>query len=168
MLAGPYVFGATPDPGSRNYRLHRRCLKSGCRRFRIAVRPGRPADHGDRARRTGHCPFPASGLVTRAAWLVPARDGGTGTHEPGAGPGEAVPDQALVRRGQRGDLQAFDELTHRHAVRAYHVTLAVLHDHHDAQDTAQDAFLAACRDWPGSAATASSGPGCIPSLPGWP
>ena len=100
MLAGPYVFGATPGPGGRNYRLHRRCPKSGCRRFRIAARPGRSADHGDRARRTGHCPFPASGLVTRAAWLVPAQDG-TGTHEPGPGPGEAVPDRALVRHGQR-------------------------------------------------------------------
>jgi len=27
--------------------------------------------------------------MTRAAWLVPARDGGPGTHEPGSGPGEA-------------------------------------------------------------------------------
>jgi len=93
MLAGPYVFGATPDPGGRKYRLHRRCLKSGCRRFRVAVQPGRPADRGDRARRTGHYPFPARGLMTRAAWLVPARDGGPGTHEPGSGPGEATPDR---------------------------------------------------------------------------
>ena len=54
-----------------------------------------------------------------------------------------MPDQALVRRGQRGDLQAFDELMRRHSLRAYHVALAVLHDHHEAQDTAQDAFLAA-------------------------
>jgi RNA polymerase sigma-70 factor (ECF subfamily) len=36
----------------------------------------------------------------------------------------------------------------RHAVRTYHAALAVLHDHHDAQDTAQDAFLAA---WQGLA-----------------
>jgi RNA polymerase sigma-70 factor, ECF subfamily len=89
--------------------------------------------------------FPASGLMTRAAWLVPARDGGPGTHEPGSGPGEATPDQELVRRGQRGDLEAFDELMRRHLIRAYHVALAVLHDHHDAQDTVQDAFLAAWR-----------------------
>jgi RNA polymerase sigma-70 factor (ECF subfamily) len=86
--------------------------------------------------------------VTRAAWLVPARDGGTGTHDPGPGSGEGAPDQELVRRGQQGDLQAFDELMRRHAVRTYHVALAVLHDHHDAQDTAQDAFLAA---WQGLA-----------------
>jgi RNA polymerase sigma-70 factor (ECF subfamily) len=85
--------------------------------------------------------------VTRAAWLVPAQDG-TGTYEPGPGPGEAVPDQALVRRIQRGDLQAFDELMRRHSLRAYHVALAVLHDHHEAQDIAQDAFLAA---WQGLA-----------------
>lgn len=57
----------------------------------------------------------------------------------------AVPDQELVRYGQQGDLQAFDELTSRYALRAYHVALAVLHDHHDAQDTAQDALLAAWR-----------------------
>ena len=83
--------------------------------------------------------------MTRAAWLVPARDGGPGTHEPGSGPGEATPDQELVRRGQRGDLEAFDELMGRHVICAYHVALAVLHDHHDAQDTVQDAFLAAWR-----------------------
>ena len=81
--------------------------------------------------------------MTRAAWLVPARDGGTGTHEPGSGPDQVAPDHELVRRGQQGDLQAFDELMRRHVIRAYHVALAVLHDHHDAQDTAQDAFLAA-------------------------
>jgi RNA polymerase sigma-70 factor, ECF subfamily len=97
------------------------------------------------ARRTGHYPFPARRLMTREAWLVPARDGGPGTHEPGSGPGEATPDQELVRRGQRGDLEAFDELMRRHLIRAYHVALAVLHDHHDAQDTVQDAFLAAWR-----------------------
>ena len=83
--------------------------------------------------------------MTRAAWLVPARDGSTRTHEPGPESGEAAADQELVRRGQQGDLRAFDELMRRHALRAYHVALAVLHDHHDAQDTAQDAFLAAWR-----------------------
>jgi RNA polymerase sigma-70 factor, ECF subfamily len=77
--------------------------------------------------------------------VVPARDGGTGIHEPGPGSGEAAPDQELVRCSQQGDLQAFDELMRRHAVRAYHVALGLLHDHHDAQDTAQDAFLAAWR-----------------------
>jgi RNA polymerase sigma-70 factor, ECF subfamily len=91
-------------------------------------------------------PFPASDFVTRAAWLVPARDGGIRTHEPGSG--EAVPDRELVRRGQQGDLQAFDELMRRHAGRAYHVALTVLHDHLDAQDTTQDAFLVA---WQGLA-----------------
>ncbi len=55
------------------------------------------------------------------------------------------PDQELVRRGQQGDLQAFDELTRRHSLRAYRAALAVLDDHHDAQDITQDAFLAAWR-----------------------
>jgi RNA polymerase sigma-70 factor (ECF subfamily) len=72
-----------------------------------------------------HYPFPARALVTQAAL-----------------------DLELVQRSQQGDLQAFGELISRHAVRAYHVALAVLHDHHDAQDTVQDAFLAA---WQGLA-----------------
>ncbi len=83
--------------------------------------------------------------MTRTAQLVPARDGSTGIHDPGPGDGEAVPDQELVRHGQQGDLQAFDELMRRHGPQAYHAALAVLHDHQDAQDTAQDAFLAAWR-----------------------
>lgn len=58
------------------------------------------------------------------------------------------PDRELVRLSQQGDLQAFDDLTRRHSVRAYHVALTVLHDHHDAQDITQDAFLAA---WQGLA-----------------
>lgn len=128
---------------------NRRCLDSGCRRFRIAVRPGTPAGCGGRARRMERYPFPASDLVTRAPWLVPARDVGPGPDEPGPGSGETVPDhetvpdQELVRRGQRGDLPSFDELMRRHAVRAYLVALGLLRNHHDAQDTAQDAFLAA-------------------------
>jgi RNA polymerase sigma-70 factor, ECF subfamily len=88
-------------------------------------------------------PFPADDPVTRTARLVPAWDGDTRTREPGSG--EAVPDHELVRRGQQGDLPAFDELMRRHGGRAYHVALAVLHDHQDAQDTTQDAFLAAWR-----------------------
>jgi hypothetical protein len=105
--------------------------------------PEGPAGGGDPAQRAERRPFPASDLVTRAPWLVPARDDRTGTPEPGPGFGEAARDQELVRCGQQGDLRAFDELMRRHAVRTYHAALAVLHGHHDAQDTAQDAFLAA-------------------------
>ncbi len=57
--------------------------------------------------------------------------------------GQAVPDQELVARARQGDPRAFDELTSRHAGRAYRAALAVLRDRQDAQDTTQDAFLAA-------------------------
>jgi RNA polymerase sigma-70 factor (ECF subfamily) len=56
---------------------------------------------------------------------------------------EAAGDRDLVRRVQQGDLHAFDELAHRHAPRAYGVALGILRNHHDAEDVAQDALLAA-------------------------
>jgi hypothetical protein len=99
-------------------------------------------------------PLPAGGVVTRATWPVPARDGSTGLYDPGPESGEGAADPVLVRRGQQGDLQAFDELIRRHTVRAYYVALAALHDHHDAQGTVQDVFLAA---WQGLAGFRSEG-----------
>jgi RNA polymerase sigma-70 factor, ECF subfamily len=69
-------------------------------------------------------------------------------HEQAPGSGKLTPDRELVRRARQGDLQAFDALMRSHAARAYRVAFAVLHDHHDAQETAQDAFLAA---WQGLA-----------------
>jgi RNA polymerase sigma-70 factor (ECF subfamily) len=75
--------------------------------------------------------------------------GGARVQQPTARDGGLVTDRELVRSAQQGDLQAFDELTRRHAARAYRTALAVLRDHDDAQDTTQDAFLAA---WQGLAA----------------
>jgi RNA polymerase sigma-70 factor, ECF subfamily len=56
---------------------------------------------------------------------------------------ETAADRDLVRRVQRGDLHAFDELARRHASRAYGVAFGILRNHHDAEDVTQDAFLAA-------------------------
>lgn len=70
---------------------------------------------------------------------------GTESPEQGPEPGERATDGELVRLAQQGELEAFDELVSRHATRAYHAALAILGDHHDAQDVAQDAFLAAWR-----------------------
>jgi RNA polymerase sigma-70 factor, ECF subfamily len=58
----------------------------------------------------------------------------------------------LVTRAKRGDASAFGELVRRHLRAAYAVALAVLGRPADADDVAQDAFIAAlerlddCRD----------------------
>ena len=58
----------------------------------------------------------------------------------------------LVKRAKRGETSAFDELARRHLRSAYAVALAVLGRPADADDVAQDAFVAAleriddCRD----------------------
>ena len=49
----------------------------------------------------------------------------------------------LVTRAQRGDPSAFDQLVRRHLRAAYAVALAVLGRPADADDIAQDAFIAA-------------------------
>ena len=53
----------------------------------------------------------------------------------------AVPE--LVARARRGEAGAFDELVRRHLRAAYAVALAVLGRPADADDVAQDAFVAA-------------------------
>jgi RNA polymerase sigma-70 factor (ECF subfamily) len=49
----------------------------------------------------------------------------------------------LVTRAKRGDASAFDQLVRRHLRAAYAVALAVLGRPADADDVAQDAFIAA-------------------------
>jgi RNA polymerase sigma-70 factor, ECF subfamily len=57
-------------------------------------------------------------------------------------------DQELVRRAQRGDPDAFDELVRRHQARAVNVACRLLGDLALAHDAAQDAFVAAWRALP--------------------
>lgn len=50
---------------------------------------------------------------------------------------------ALVRRAQRGDLAAYDELVKRYQERIYATVYHMTSNHEDANDLAQDAFIKA-------------------------
>lgn len=54
-------------------------------------------------------------------------------------------DDDLVERARQGDPAAFGELVDRHRRAVYRAALAVLASHADAEDAAQDAFVAAYR-----------------------
>ena len=54
-------------------------------------------------------------------------------------------DEELVRRAQRGDRAAFDELVARHRDRVYAVALRLTRNPADAEDALQDTFLNAYR-----------------------
>jgi RNA polymerase sigma-70 factor (ECF subfamily) len=56
-----------------------------------------------------------------------------------------VSDADLVQRARQGDAAAFGELIDRHRAAVYRAALAALGSHADAEDAAQDAFLAAYR-----------------------
>jgi RNA polymerase sigma-70 factor (ECF subfamily) len=54
-----------------------------------------------------------------------------------------VGDAYLVTRAQEGYIDAYELLTQRHSAMAYRVALRLTGNHHDAQDVAQDALIAA-------------------------
>lgn len=54
-----------------------------------------------------------------------------------------VGDAYLVASAQRGYVDAYEMLVQRHSAMAYRVALRLTGDHHDAQDVAQEAFIAA-------------------------
>jgi len=54
-------------------------------------------------------------------------------------------DEALVRRAQRGDRDAFAELVARHRDRVYAVTLRLTRNPADAEDALQETFISAFR-----------------------
>jgi RNA polymerase sigma-70 factor, ECF subfamily len=56
-----------------------------------------------------------------------------------------VSDADLVQRARRGDSAAFGELVDRHQSAVYRAAVAALGSHADAEDAAQEAFLAAYR-----------------------
>jgi RNA polymerase sigma-70 factor (ECF subfamily) len=51
------------------------------------------------------------------------------------------PDIELVTRVQNGELDAFEELIHRHRRRVYRTLVAIVGNMEEAQDAAQDTFL---------------------------
>ena len=55
----------------------------------------------------------------------------------------AVADAYLVARAQEGYLDAYELLVQRHSGMAYRVALRLTGNHHDAQDVAQEALIAA-------------------------
>jgi RNA polymerase sigma-70 factor (ECF subfamily) len=68
---------------------------------------------------------------------------------------DAVDDAYLVRRARDGYLDAYELLVARHAARAYRVALRILGNHHDAEDVAQEALVAAWRALPNFRADAT-------------
>jgi RNA polymerase sigma-70 factor (ECF subfamily) len=64
------------------------------------------------------------------------------------GEGGDVADSYLVQRAQEGYLDAYAELVERHGVLAYRVALRLLGNHHDAEDIAQEALVAAWQQLP--------------------
>jgi RNA polymerase sigma-70 factor (ECF subfamily) len=58
-------------------------------------------------------------------------------------------DADLVRRAQRGDEKAFEELVERHQRFAFNVAYRVLGERREAEDITQEAFLRAWRALPG-------------------
>ena len=55
----------------------------------------------------------------------------------------AVGDAYLVARAQEGYIDAYELLVQRHSAMAYRVALRLTGNHHDAQDVAQEALIAA-------------------------
>src|ERR1700722_4885240 len=55
----------------------------------------------------------------------------------------AVADAYLVARAREGYLDAYELLVQRHSAMAYRVALRLTGNHHDAQDVAQEALIAA-------------------------
>ena len=54
-----------------------------------------------------------------------------------------VGDAYLVARAREGYLDAYELLVQRHSAMAYRVALRLTGNHHDAQDVAQEALIAA-------------------------
>ena len=61
---------------------------------------------------------------------------------------EAADDQALVRASQRGDREAFGRLVSRHAQSILSLTTRMLGPASDAEDVAQETFVAAYKALP--------------------
>jgi len=86
------------------------------------------------------CGVPEPVSATSNASRAPASD--AEEESPAADP-VAREESALVRRLQRGDVDAFDVLVRRYMERAYRVAYRVLQHRQDAEDLVQDSFLRA-------------------------
>lgn len=82
------------------------------------------------------------GVVMVADGAAQEQDTLTTARPPAATP-EAQLDEALVRRAQAGDLDAFNQLVVRHERPVFNVALRLLRDVGLAEDATQDAFIRA-------------------------
>ncbi|MBI4324543.1 MAG: RNA polymerase subunit sigma-24, partial [Chloroflexi bacterium] len=57
----------------------------------------------------------------------------------------SVDERVLVKRAQKGDLSAYDQLVHRYQERIYATIYHMTSNHEDANDLAQEAFIKAYR-----------------------
>jgi RNA polymerase sigma-70 factor (ECF subfamily) len=127
---------------------------------RAIERPRWPRSHLDQAfaqldTQSGpasHVNFPGQGkvLAEQPEHLPPVRPHVfNGTSSAGGVVGADADDGYLVRRAQEGYLDAYAELVDRHGQLAYRVALRLLGNHHDAEDVAQEALVAAWQQLPG-------------------
>src|SRR2546422_6826164 len=78
---------------------------------------------------------PKSGSLTAPATPAAAR-----AH---AAPAAPLDDRELVRRAQREDKEAFEELIRRHTNRVFAVAAGILHRREDVEDISQQVFVKA-------------------------
>jgi RNA polymerase sigma-70 factor (ECF subfamily) len=74
---------------------------------------------------------------------APAPERVSAPPKPRAAAGDPATEQGLVRRAQRGDLSAFDELVRRYQERIYATIYHMTSNHEDANDLAQETFIKA-------------------------
>ncbi len=67
---------------------------------------------------------------------------------PAEASGRQVGDSYLVARAQDGYVDAYEVLVQRHSAMAYRIALRLTGNHHDAQDVAQEALIAAWEGLP--------------------
>ena len=73
---------------------------------------------------------------------------------------DSAVDLALVRRAQAGDEQAFGQLVERNRRAVYRAAYAALGSAEDADDVAQETFVAVYQKLQGFRGEPPSGPGC--------
>ncbi|MDQ2845436.1 MAG: sigma-70 family RNA polymerase sigma factor [Actinomycetota bacterium] len=73
---------------------------------------------------------------------------GSARRPPGASRKPAVDELVIIARAQQGDPRAFETLVLRYQQQMYAVALRILADPDDAEDAAQNAFIAAWRQLP--------------------
>lgn len=125
--------------------LHSKTLPVGKDRTPVSKVFDRP--RSTRSRLAGTAPERENG-ASAAQVTLPLGEGPDLAHDEGDALEHEVDDAYLVQRAQEGYLDAYAELVSRHAPLAYRVALRIVGDHHDAEDVAQEALVAAWQQLP--------------------